>query len=154
MVKDDSKTGGANKDDSQSSKDLLQKALMTKGSETSLDISLLTKEEQQEIVKKYQQGLIDIRHKADELRVDVGALSATLTSLGDAVADINASGNSATISHTQDSSAGRTEIMVGNTEKAAKGKLSRSQTGEFNWIPVCIGGAVIVAIIVILAIFT
>ena len=139
-------------DESNQSEDLLQKALMIKGNETSLDLSLLSEEEQQAIVKQYHEGRIDIQLIADELRVDIGALGATLRELSDAVTDINASGNSATISHTQDTKAGRTEIIVGNTDRAAAGKLTRSQTGERDWTPYYAIGGVVIAVLILLAI--
>ena len=136
------------------SEDPLQKALMTQGAENSLDISLLSNKEQQLIVKQYQEGLLDVRVKAAELRVDIGALGATLHELSDAVSEIHATGNSATISHTQDSSAGRTEIIVGNTERAQKGKLSRSQTGERDWTPFYIAGGVAIVVVLIIALLS
>ena len=43
---------------------------------------------------------------------------------------VSKAGDSVTISHAHTSTLGRTEVLMGNTEKAAKGKLSRSQTGE------------------------
>jgi hypothetical protein len=138
--------------DSNESEDLLSKALVTNGSQPSLELSKLTEEEQKEIAKQYQTGLINIRHKADELRVDIGALSATLDSLSDAVSEINAQGNSATISHTQDSSAGRTEILIGNTGRAASGKFTKSQTGERDWTPIYIGVGAVIAIVALIII--
>ena len=133
------------------SQDPLQKAVMIQGNENSLDMSLLSTEEQQEIVKQYQDGLLDVRLKAAELRVDIGALGATLNALSHSVSEIHASGNSATISHTQDSAAGRTEIIVGNTERAQSGKLSRSQTGDRDWTPYFIVGGVVIVVVLIIA---
>jgi hypothetical protein len=38
---------------------------------------------------------------------------------------------------------------MGNTERAATGKLSASQTGEFNWTPVYIIIGIIAAVLIV-----
>ena len=53
------------------------------------------------------------------------------------------------MTHVHTSTFGRTEVIMGNTETAAKGKLSKSQTGEFNWTPVYLIGGVIAIIVLI-----
>jgi len=126
--------------------DPLQRALVQRGQEMALDISILSDRERREIVKQYQEGLIDVRLRADNLNIDILALDGTLRSLSGHVADVTADGNSATVSHTQDSAAGRTEIMIGNTQRAQTGRFSKSQTGEKDWTPYMIGGAVIAVI--------
>ena len=84
----------------------------------------------QELRMQHAKGMIDIYKKAQELQVDVKALDATLTTMADQTEQVSKAGDSVTMTHSEDSSLGRTEVMMGNTEKAAKGKLSRTQTGE------------------------
>ena len=59
-------------------------------------------------------------------------------------------GQSMTVEHTQNSSVGRTEVIVGNTEKAAKGKISRSATGEPSQLPFIAIIAAVTAIVIAL----
>jgi len=132
--------------------DPLQKALVRQGEGAAFDLSRLSEAEQQEIVKQYQSGLIDIRHRADQMKVDVGALSALLREFSDAAAENSGNNTSVTITNTNDTSLGRTEIIVGNTARAQSGKLSRSQTGETDWTPFIIGGGAIALILIVLII--
>ena len=134
--------------------DLLQRALVQRGPENGLDLSLLSEEQKMELAREFQSGLIDVRKRAVLLKVDIEALSATLRGLSDTSADVSGAGNSITISHTQDSSAGRTEILIGNTKQSWSGKFSRSQTGETDWTPYMIGGGVIAVIVVALALMS
>lgn len=57
-----------------------------------------------------------------------------------------------TVSHTQESSVGRTEVIMGNTEQAMRGRLTKSQTGERDWLPYLIGLAIVGATVVALVI--
>lgn len=101
-----------------------------------------------ELKNQHAAGVIELKKKADELKIDVAALDAALSSFSDQTAKATQAGAHATITHTQDSSLGRTEVVIGNTEKAASGKISRSGTGEQDrtlWIV----GIVVVAAIVI-----
>ena len=49
--------------------------------------------------------------------------------------EVSASDDAVTVSHTQESSVGRTEVIMGNTEQAMRGRLTKSQTGERDWLP-------------------
>ena len=116
-----------------------------------LDLSVLPKSEQQALQLQYAQGFLDIEKKALELHVDAGALRATLDNLTRTTTEVSQSGNAITITHVQTTKLGRTEIIMGNTTEAQKGKLSRSQTGFMDWKPIYIIAG-IVALIVIIAI--
>ena len=119
-----------------------------------LDISKLTEEQQTAIVLDYQRGLIDVRLRAASLGVDVTVLGETLRALAEQTQEISATeGASVTITHTQDSSLGRTEIIMGNTDQAQRGRLTKSQSGERDWTPYYVIGGLIVAAIVVIAIF-
>jgi hypothetical protein len=87
--------------------------------------------------------------KAHELGIEVNVLRSTLNTLATTTQDVSNNGNSVTITHVQNSKFGRTEVIMGNTETATKGKLSKSQAGEFNWTPIYIVGGIIAVLIVI-----
>ena len=113
-----------------------------------LDLSHLTESQIQELKIQYVSGMIDIQKKAAELKVDVGALDAALGSFTDQTAKATAVGAHTTITHSQTSSAGRTEVVVGNTDKAASGKISRSAAGGNDITLWVVGILAITAIII------
>lgn len=115
----------------------------------SMDLSWLDENERKELVKGHVKGFLDIDKKAQELNVDAVSLRQTLDVLEEKTAKATESGTSATISHTQSSSVGRTEILMGNTERAQRGKLSKSQTGERDWMPIYVVLGVVAVIIIV-----
>lgn len=121
------------------------------GPAPSLDLSGLPDDQRLALIADYAKGRIDIAHRAEELGVEIRALDETLKTLTDTTKDVSASGDAVTITHTQTTSVGRTEIIMGNTTQAQSGKLSRSQTGDTDWTPFLIGGGLIGAVLVALA---
>lgn len=119
-----------------------------------LKIDGLSKEQVQQLMMKYNEGLLDLNKKAQELQIDVGALDVALTTFANNTQRVSEAGDSVTITHSQTSTLGRTEIMMGNTAKAAKGKLSRSQTGEEDRTLLYVGIGAIVLIILALILAT
>jgi hypothetical protein len=117
-----------------------------------LDLSGLSDHQINELKMSYAKGILDVQKKAAELNVEVGALNATLNSFNEQTASATKSGTHATISHSQTTSLGRTEVMIGNTEKAAAGKLSRSAAGEKDRT-LMIFGIIAVVVIIIALIF-
>ncbi|MEX2598795.1 MAG: hypothetical protein WD533_03975 [Dehalococcoidia bacterium] len=117
-----------------------------------IDLSFLPEEERKALVTKYAAGRVDTELKAAELGINVRALDATLQSLTQQANEAQQAGTAFQTTHVQDSVLGRTEIMVGNTDKARSGKFTKSQTGEQNWTPYYIGGGILAFIIVGLAI--
>lgn len=111
----------------------------------------LTDGQIQDLRMQYIKGMIDVNKKAQELQVDVKALDAVLTTMADQTEQVSKAGDSVTMTHSHDSSLGRTEVLMGNTEKAAKGKLSKSQTGEddntMKYVLILAAVAIVVAII-------
>ena len=101
---------------------------------------------------QHAQGLIDIQKKAAELKVDVAALGGGLNTMAQTTKDVSEAGNSVTISHSMTTSFGRTEVMMGNTDTASKGKLSRSQAGlkDMTMYYVVIAAVVVVVLALIL----
>ncbi len=74
----------------------------------------------------YSRGMLDIGRKAKELDVDGATLKRTLDDLLAITRETSENGNSITITltitHTTDSSLGRTEVMIGNTRQAIRGE--------------------------------
>lgn len=122
------------------------------GPTPALDLSGLSDEQRVALISDYAKGRIQIAHRAEELGVEVRALEETLKTLADTTQDISETGNAVTITHTQTTSVGRTEIIMGNTDQAAKGRLSRSQTGDRDWTPMYVGGALITALLIAIAV--
>lgn len=120
------------------------------GSSTKIDLAWLPEEERKELLKDYAKGIIEVNRKAHELGVDEESLRRTLENLNNTTKDATDLGAHVTMSHTQTSTIGRTEVIMGNTKQAERGKLSKSQTGETNWTPFYVIAA-IVAVVTIVA---
>ncbi len=116
---------------------------------TSIDLSWLTEEERKVLLVEYASGMMNLGQKAQEMNIDAMALKKVLDDFSQATQEASEGGNSITIAHTQTTSIGRTEIMMGNTEHAQSGKLSKSQTGEKDWKPYYIFGGIVAFIVVI-----
>lgn len=95
-----------------------------------VDLSGLSDRQVEELKSQYAKGMIDIHKKAAEMKVDVAALGATLESLVGQTDKATRAGAHVTMTHTQKTSIGTTEVMMGNTERAAAGKISRFAAGE------------------------
>ena len=99
---------------------------------------------------EYMRGTLDIQKKAAQMHVDVGAFRNMLDVMAQKTKEISTQeGASVTMSHTQESSVGRTEVIMGNTAQAASGKLTRTMAGERNLVPLYfIVGAIAILILV------
>ena len=95
-----------------------------------LDLQGLSPRQIEELKNQYVKGMLDVHKKAAELKVDVGALDAILESLTGQTSKATQAGASVTITHTQKTSIGTTEVMMGNTDRAASGKISRFAAGD------------------------
>jgi len=118
------------------------------GPSTSMDLSWLPENERKALLIDYTKGIMDISKKAQELHVDAAVLKKTLDDFSDTTREVSDSGNAVTITHSQTTKVGRTEVIMGNTEEAQSGKLSKSQTGEKNWTPYYIFGGILALIII------
>jgi len=119
----------------------------------SIDLSWLPETERKALLLDYAKGLIDIGRKAQELHVDATILKKTLDDLSATTREVSDAGNSVTITHTQTTTVGTTQVIMGNTEQAQSGKLTKSQTGEKDWTPYYVFGGII-AIIIIFALMS
>ena len=118
------------------------------GPSTSIDLSWLPENERKALLLDHTKGMIDISKRAQELHVDTVVLKKTLDDLADTTIEVSESGNAVTITHTQTTKIGRTEVMMGNTQQAQSGKLSKSQTGDKNWTPYYIFAGILALIII------
>jgi len=118
------------------------------GPSTSMDLSWLPENERKALLIDYTKGIMDISKKAQELHVDAVVLKRTLDDFSDTTREVSDSGNAVTITHSQTTKVGRTEVIMGNTEEAQSGKLSKSQTGEKDWTPYYIFGGILALIII------
>jgi hypothetical protein len=114
-----------------------------------LDLSWLPEDKRAALLEEHARGMLAISRKAQEMHVDVAALTVALGAVSNATLQATKDGNSATASHTHTTSNSRTEIIMGNTDAARVGKLTKSQTGETNWTPIYIIIGIIAVVIVV-----
>jgi hypothetical protein len=115
-----------------------------------VDLSFIPEAQRNALMTEYMRGTIDIARKANELHVDVVTLRNTLGALAETTRQVSQDGNSVTVTHTQTTAVGRTEIIMGNTETAGQGKLSPTQTGrETNWTPYYIFAAIAAVVLIV-----
>jgi len=118
-----------------------------------MDLSWLPEQKREALLVEYTKGMLDISKKAQELHVDVGTLKTTLDHLATTTKEVSESGNAVTVTHTQTTSIGRTEVIMGNTSEAQSGKLTSSQTGRRDMMPIYVIGGLVAAVLIVAAIF-
>jgi len=117
-----------------------------------LDLSGLPEEIRQELLASHAAGMLDISRKAQELHMDVGALKAGLATLTDSTLQAaSQEGISVTATHTYTGVGSRTEIIMGNTDNARRGKLSASQSGQRDWNPIFVLAGIIALVFIAFA---
>ncbi|HEY3778273.1 MAG TPA: hypothetical protein VGL35_09455 [Rhizomicrobium sp.] len=120
---------------------------------TALDLSFLPEEQRKVLLADYHKGILDVAKEAHRMHLDVAILEKTLATLSSTVQDVAQSGNAATISHVHNTKTGRTEVLVGNTERAFGGKLTASQTGTTNWTPAYVIAGLVALVLIVAAVF-
>ena len=116
------------------------------------DLTGLTEEQKQDLKIKGVEALIEVGKKGAEQIIDTKTLDQKLGTMAEHTDEVSKAGGSITITSTQDDSIGRTEIIMGDSDAARKGKLTRSQTGGKDLTHVWIGlGIFIVIVIAIIA---
>jgi hypothetical protein len=123
-------------------------SMVTLGALTNLDLSFLPDAQRDQLMTDYAKGVLDVAKKAHELHVDVAVLKSTLEHLAATTNDLSDKGNAVTITHSQRTKVGVTEIKMGNTDEAKSGKMSRSQTGEKDWTPYYVIAGIIAVILI------
>lgn len=94
-----------------------------------VDISSLPIEVQNQLKAEHARQVIESQQRLIRMGHDVQALKATLDGLGSTGAEMAQQGVSFTATNTKDDHLGRTEIMIGNSEAAQRGKFTRTQVG-------------------------
>lgn len=94
-----------------------------------LDLNGLSAAQAEELRTLYAKGLLDAHRKAADLRVEVTALDAQLGSFIEQTGKATQAGAHATIAHAQVTATGRTEVVIGNTDRAAAGRMSLAMAG-------------------------
>jgi hypothetical protein len=94
--------------------------LISLGQSTQLDLTPLSEGERKEIAWRFAEGKIELAKKAGELAVENQAIAQRLDGMVDTVNRASDSGASATVTGAYNDTMGRTEIIMGNTETAAK----------------------------------
>jgi hypothetical protein len=115
-----------------------------------IDLGSLSQQQQDQLVMEYMRGTLDINKKAAAMHVDITAFKNMLDVMAHKTKELaEQEGTSVTMQHTQETSVGRTEVIMGNTAQAASGKLTRTMAQERNltWLYV-VGGAIVVLILV------
>ena len=122
--------------------------LIPLGNASQISLGGLTEAQKQQIRMQYAEKMVSLNMKAQELGIEAQALDAHLRNMGAAAVDATRNDIAVTMTRTTNDSLGRTEIIMGNTETAAKGKLSRSQEGQRDLTLVYVVVAAIVVILV------
>lgn len=120
------------------------------GRTATLSLAGFSEAQKAEIQMEHAKTLVRLKGKAEELAIEAQALEVHLNNMGGAAADANRNEIAVTITRTQTDSLGRTEVIMGNTETAAKGKLNRSQAGQKDLTMIYIVVAAVVAVIIAL----
>ncbi|WP_157132159.1 hypothetical protein [Roseobacter sp. AzwK-3b] len=118
------------------------------GPTPTIDLAGIPEEQRAKMLADYNNKVLDVSAAAHQMRVDSDALRATLNSLSNTTNEAAQDGNSVTITHTQETSIGRTEVIMGNTDQAKTGKLTKSQTGERDLTPYYIGGGLLAMVLI------
>lgn len=126
---------------------------ITLGLNNVIDLDDLPDDQARELQRQRAGGLIELERKAAEAKIDVSALEDTLGAINDEASKATQSNVSITVTHRQKTTLGETEVVIGNTERAAAGKLSMSASGLTERLPWLIG-IVAVTLVVIALIVT
>ena len=120
---------------------------ITLGKTMELDLTGLSLSQQEELKRQHLSGMLRLNEKAQELGIESQALRAALDQMTETTAKATREDTAVTVTRTQNDTLGRTEIIMGNTEEARRGKLSRSQAGLQDYTIVYIIAAAVVIIV-------
>lgn len=130
-----------------------RREVLVLGNRTEIDLSMLSESDRKALKMACLQGQIELQQKLGELSIENHALAERLASMAETVTKAETLGASVTVTGAYNDQMGRTEIIMGNTDTAARGKLDRSQKGEqdFTIVYVVIGAIFILILAGILA---
>lgn len=123
------------------------------GDKGSLDLSSLPEEDRNELKKAFVQGQLALHEKMQELGIENEALDRRIGDMSRMVEEASSASASATITGAYNDKMGRTEVILGNTETAAKGKLDRTQKGQRDMTLVYVVIAAVAAVIITAILF-
>lgn len=114
-----------------------------------IDLEGLPDDQVAEIRRQIATGAIELNFKANEASMNLGVLRSKLEIFNDEAAKATQSNISFTTTNRQKDALGETEVVIGNTERAAAGKLSMSASGLTDRLPLLIG--IVAAALIIIA---
>lgn len=123
------------------------------GSNSVIDLAGMPPDQVAELKRQYASAMIDVKKKGEELKIENVSLAMTLDSFNTEAAKATQANVSMTATHAQTTAIGRTEVVIGNTDRAAAGKLSASAAGVPDRLLWVVGISAVVAVIVALIIF-
>lgn len=126
-----------------------ERSLNLQASNTQIDLSGLSDEQVQALKAKHAEKAIETRDREARLITDVQALGASMRTLGDNTVDLAEKGIGVTVTNVRDDNLGRTEIIMGTSDAAKSGKLSRSQKGLGDPTLMWMGFAIAILIILV-----
>lgn len=115
-----------------------------------LKIDGLPEETVIELRKKQAEGMIELQKTMLEQGIQTKDIESRMSGIADNVAKASADQSAATVTGSYNDKLGRTEVIMGNTETAQKGKLTSSQQGRSDKTLLYVGIAI--ATVIILAI--
>ena len=98
------------------------KHLMLDPNLSMIDLEGLTEEQIQELKYKAAAGTVEIHQEAAKMKLGVQTLDAALTSANKQIYEATSNRTSLTLEFEQKSDIGKTNVVVGNTERAEKGQ--------------------------------
>ncbi len=97
--------------------------------QSAIDIADLPEATKIELKAEMTRKMIESADRQVQLGQDVQALGASLGTMASASAEMSQEGLTMTVSNTRDDNLGRTEVLIGNSDAAQRGKLTRTQSG-------------------------
>ena len=108
-----------------------------------VDISALSLEAQEEIRKYAAMKKIDLRVAVQENQLDLQTTSIAVGNMADVTRRMSASGDAVSVRQTIENNAGKTEVLMGNTDEARRGGVDKDNSA---WL--YIGGGIVVLLII------
>src|SRR5215469_6434908 len=132
--------------------DVLSTEVIDLGPTSRLDLTGMPPDQIAELRRQYASAMIDVKKKAEELKMENASLAMTLDSFNTEASKATQANVSMTATHTQNTAIGRTEVVIGNTGRAASGKVSASAAGVPDRLLWIVGIAAVALVIVALII--
>ena len=101
--------------------------------------------------QRVQEEALKLNVRESNAHIDAKAIKDRMDDAGDVVKKATRDETHATITASFDDDLGRTEVIMGNTDTAQKGKLTRSQRGEKDntliYVSIAVGAIILLAMI-------